>query len=153
MVFQSILIYIYISIYIIVLNFSTTGHSHIALRFTNEEQKKVGSYFKYYTGHRYKILLWNIPDGYLLLCINMSFLLLCLILFILFIGSVYSLFIFLFNLVQINYMEWSMIPACPSLMHSFNRGNIEGTSMCLLFVYVSLVIHLHRDWSCVLTWK
>ena len=25
-------------------------------------------------------------------------------------------------------MEWLTIPACPSLMCSFNRGNIEGTN-------------------------
>ena len=30
----------------------------------------------------------------------------------------------IFNLVSI---EWSTIPASPSLMCSFNRGNIEGT--------------------------
>ena len=32
-----------------------------------------------------------------------------------------------------------MIPACPSLMCSFNRGNIERTNfenLCLMFVYV-----------------
>ena len=32
-----------------------------------------------------------------------------------------------------------MIPACPSLMCSFNRVNIEGTNfknLCLMFVYV-----------------
>ena len=37
-------------------------------------------------------------------------------------------------------MEWSTIPACPSLMCFFNRGNTEGTSyfkiLCLMFVYV-----------------
>ena len=26
-------------------------------------------------------------------------------------------------------MEWSVIPACPSLMCSFNMGNIEGTAL------------------------
>ena len=26
-------------------------------------------------------------------------------------------------------MEWSMIPACPSLMFSFNMGNVEGTAL------------------------
>ena len=26
------------------------------------------------------------------------------------------------------YTKWSMIPACPGLMCSFNRGDIEGTS-------------------------
>lgn len=46
-------------------------------------------------------------------------------------------FLFSFNLVLINYTEWSMIPACPSLMYSFNRGYIEGTNLknlCLMFV-------------------
>ena len=31
-----------------------------------------------------------------------------------------------------------MIPACPSLMCSFNRGNVEGTNsenLCLMFLY------------------
>ena len=37
-------------------------------------------------------------------------------------------FLFFFNLVSINEMEWLSIPACPSLMCSFDRGNIEGTS-------------------------
>ena len=35
--------------------------------------------------------------------------------------------------------EWSLIPACPSLMCFFNRGNAEGTNslkiLCLMFVY------------------
>ena len=42
--------------------------------------------------------------------------------------SVRSFFIFFFNLVSINYTEWSIIPARPSLMCSFNRGNIEGNN-------------------------
>ena len=48
--------------------------------------------------------------------------------------SVHSFFIFFFNLVSINETEWSTIPACPSLMCSFNRGNTEGTKsskMCV----------------------
>ena len=36
--------------------------------------------------------------------------------------------------------EWSMIPACPSLICFFNRSNTEGTNfskkMCLMFVCV-----------------
>ena len=58
-------------------------------------------------------------------------------------------FIFFFNLVSINLMEWSVIPACPSLMCSFNRGIIEGTNslkICLMFVYVSLYA------LCLLLW-
>ena len=35
--------------------------------------------------------------------------------------------------------EWSTIPACPSFMCFFNRGNTEGTNsskiVCLMFVY------------------
>ena len=30
--------------------------------------------------------------------------------------------------VVINWMEWSTIPVCPSLMRSFNRANTEGTN-------------------------
>ena len=36
--------------------------------------------------------------------------------------------------------EWATIPACPSLMHFYNRSNTEGTNsskmFCLMFVYV-----------------
>ena len=36
--------------------------------------------------------------------------------------------------------EWSTIPACPSLVCFFNRGDTEGTNsskiLCLMFVYV-----------------
>ena len=36
-------------------------------------------------------------------------------------------------------VKWSMIPACPSLMCFFNRGNTEGTNtlkiLCLMFLY------------------
>ena len=39
--------------------------------------------------------------------------------------------------------EWSMIPACPSLMCFFNRGNTEGTNslkiLCYMFVYVCYI--------------
>ena len=31
-----------------------------------------------------------------------------------------------FNLVSINYTEWSTIPACPSLTCSFNRVILKG---------------------------
>ena len=51
--------------------------------------------------------------------------------------SVHSFFIFFFNLVLINYIEWLIIPACPSLMCSFNRGNTEQSkleNLCLIFV-------------------
>ena len=45
-----------------------------------------------------------------------------------------------------------MIPACLSLMRSFNRGNIEGANfknVCLMAVY--FVLFLCRDWVCGLT--
>ena len=42
--------------------------------------------------------------------------------------------------------EWSMIPACPSLMCFFNRGDTEGTNpskmLCLIFVYVLFYVNL-----------
>ena len=54
----------------------------------------------------------------------------------------FSFFKLFFFLVWINPTEWSTIPACPSLMCSFNRGNTEGTNslekMCLLFVYTCM---------------
>ena len=37
-------------------------------------------------------------------------------------------FILFFNLVSTNQTEWSTISACPSLMRSLNRGNIEWTN-------------------------
>ena len=51
-------------------------------------------------------------------------------------------FLYYFNLVLINQMEWSAILACPNLMCSFNRGDIEGTNslkvcvcmICFMFV-------------------
>ena len=33
-----------------------------------------------------------------------------------------------FSKPGIDKLEWSTIPACPSLMCCFNRGNIEGTN-------------------------
>ena len=48
--------------------------------------------------------------------------------------------------------EWSTMPACPSLMYLFNRGNTEGTNsskcLCLIFVYVLFYVNLCRDWFC-----
>ena len=43
--------------------------------------------------------------------------------FLMFYYSVHSFFKLFFNLVLINLMEWSTIPACPSLMCSFNGCN------------------------------
>ena len=45
--------------------------------------------------------------------------------------------------------EWSMIPACPSLMCFFNRGDTEGTNsskiLCPMFVYVLFYVNLCHD--------
>ena len=64
-------------------------------------------------------------------------------------------FIFFFNLVSINWMEWLTTPACPSLMCSFKRGNVEETNsseICVwcLCMYVSC---LWSDWYCGVTWQ
>ena len=45
--------------------------------------------------------------------------------------------------------EWSTIPACPSLMCFFNRGDAEGTDsskiLCPIFVYVLFYVNLCYD--------
>ena len=45
--------------------------------------------------------------------------------------------------------EWPTIPACPSLMCFFNRGDTEGTNsskiLCLMFVYVVFYVNLCHD--------
>ena len=42
--------------------------------------------------------------------------------------------------------EWSTIPACPSLMCFFNRGDTEGTNsskiLCPMFVYILFYVGL-----------
>ena len=38
-----------------------------------------------------------------------------------------NIFLYYFNLVLIK-MEWSVLPACSSVMCSFNRANIKGTN-------------------------
>ena len=42
--------------------------------------------------------------------------------------------------------EWSMIPACPSLICFFNRGDTEGTKsskiLCPIFVYVLFYVNV-----------
>ena len=85
---------------------------------------------------------------YLPLCIYVM-------LFLFFIVAFHPFFLsFFFNLVLISEMEteWSTIPACPSLMCSFDRGiNIDGTDfeiLGLMFVYTGLGLCLHRDWFC-----
>ena len=47
-------------------------------------------------------------------------------------------------------MEWSTIPACPSLMcFFFNRDDTEGTNslkiLCSMFVYVLFYVSLCQD--------
>ena len=45
--------------------------------------------------------------------------------------------------------EWSTIPACPSLMCFFNRGDTEGTNslkiLCPMFVYVLFYVSMCHD--------
>ena len=45
--------------------------------------------------------------------------------------------------------EWSTIPACPSLMCFFNRGDTEGTNsskiLCSMFVCVLFYVNLCQD--------
>ena len=46
-------------------------------------------------------------------------------------------------------------PACPSLMCSFNRGNIEGTNSSNICVWClcMYVLCLRSDWFCRLSWQ
>ena len=67
-----------------------------------------------------------------------------------FIASVHSFFIpFFFKSGIAKSTEWSTIPACPSLMYFFNRGDTEGTNsskiLCLMFVYVLIYVNLCHD--------
>ena len=45
--------------------------------------------------------------------------------------------------------EWSTIPACPSLVCFFNRGDTEETNsskiLCQVFVYVLFYVNLCHD--------
>ena len=66
-----------------------------------------------------------------------------------FIASVHSFFI-LFSKSGIDKStEWSEIPACPSPMCFFNRGDTEGTNssktLCSMFVYVLFYVILCQD--------
>ena len=68
------------------------------------------------------------------------------------IASVHSFFI-LFKKSGIDKStEWSTIPACPSLMCFFNRGDTAGTNsskvLCPLFVYILFYVTLCHDWFC-----
>ena len=65
-----------------------------------------------------------------------------------YIVSVHSFFIFFFNLVSINWTEWSTIPACPSLMCALLTGvMLKGlilrkfvSDVCVCMFYVCEVI-------------
>ena len=82
------------------------------------------------------VTIWH---WYLLLCIYIIF-------FNFFIASVHS---FVYTLLKSGIdksTEWSTVPACPSLMCFFNRGNTVGTNcekiLCLMFVYVLFYVNL-----------
>ena len=69
-----------------------------------------------------------------------------------FIASVHSFFFFLILFLKSgtdNLTEWSTIPACPSLVCFFNRGDTEGTNsskvLCLMFMYVLFCVGLYQD--------
>ena len=70
--------------------------------------------------------------------------------------TVHSFFYFS-SLVSINKTERSTIPACPSLMCSFNKGKERDQlleNLCLMFVYVDyvcIVLCLYKHWFCGLT--
>ena len=55
----------------------------------------------------------------------------------------------IFNMALINQPEWSMIPACPSSVCSFNKGNTEGTNfktVFLMFVYSCMFCLIVVKW-------
>ena len=66
-----------------------------------------------------------------------------------FIASVHSFFNTFFKSGIEKSTEWSTIPACPSLVSFFNRGDGEGTNslkiLCSMFVYVLFSVNLNQD--------
>ena len=66
-----------------------------------------------------------------------------------FIAFVHSFFYTFLKSGIDNSTEWSTIPACPSLMYFFNRGDTEGTDsskiLCPMFVYVLFYVNLCHD--------
>ena len=70
-------------------------------------------------------------------------------------------FLSFFNLVLINWTEWSMIPACPRVMgyvlfYCFHRGKTKRTifkNWCFMFMYVCFALCLCRDWFYGLSWE
>ena len=66
------------------------------------------------------------------------------------------LFYFYFFIDKLDGMsEWSTIPACPSLMCSFNRGNIKGTNSSKICVWCLCLydLCLQSDWFRRFTWQ
>ena len=55
---------------------------------------------------------------------------------------VHSCFIFFPNLVWINQTAWSTMAVCPSLLCSFNTGNIEGTNSSKMCVYMYVLFYV-----------
>ena len=53
-----------------------------------------------------------------------------------------SFLLYIFNLALTNQMDWSTIPASPSLISLINRGNIEGTLHKIMFVCFMFVSEL-----------
>ena len=69
-----------------------------------------------------------------------------------FIASVHSFSFFINTFLKSGIdksTEWSTIPACPSLMCFFNRGDTEGTTsskiLCPMFLYVLFYVNLCHD--------
>ena len=66
-----------------------------------------------------------------------------------FIASTHSFFILFLNSGIVKSTEWSTIPACPSLMCFFNKGDTEGAYslkiLCSMFVYVLFYVNLCHD--------
>ena len=62
------------------------------------------------------------------------------------IASVHSFFIYFLKSSIDKSTEWSTIPARPSLMCFFNRGDTEGTNsskiLCSMFLYVLFYVNL-----------
>ena len=66
-----------------------------------------------------------------------------------FIDSVHSFFILFLKSGTDKSTEWSTIPACPSFMCFFNRGDTEGTNsskiLCPMLVYALFYVNLCHD--------
>ena len=81
-----------------------------------------------------------IRHWYLLLCINVIFFNFLVLL------SIPFFYILLLKSGIEKSTEWSTIPACPSLVCLFNRGDTEGTIsskiLCSMFVYVLFYVNL-----------